>query len=53
MQFSKYVQRTALRATTVTDSRSDAVPTDETPGWVCDTDDAHFEGTAIYATSHV
>jgi hypothetical protein len=50
MQFSKYVQRAGLGATAVGDSRSDVVTTDETPGWVCDTDDTHFEGTAIYAT---
>jgi hypothetical protein len=53
MQFSKYVQRTGLRPTAVSDSRSDLVTTDETPGWVCDTDETHFEGTALYGTWHV
>jgi hypothetical protein len=53
MQFSNYVQRTGLHARAVGDSRSDFPPTGETPGWVCDTDATHFEGTAVYATWHV
>jgi hypothetical protein len=53
MQFSKYVQRTGLRATAVRDLRSDVVATGETPGWVCDIDATHFEGTAVYATWQV
>jgi hypothetical protein len=53
MQFSKYVQQTRLHAAAVGDRRSDGPPTGETPGWVCDTDETHFEGTAVYATSQV
>ena len=48
MQFSKYVQRAGSHARSATDWKSDSLQTDETPGWVCNTDEAHFEGTAVY-----
>ena len=47
MRFSKYARRGQLEVGG--DWRSDGPPTGEAPGWVCDTDPRHFEGTAVEA----
>jgi hypothetical protein len=53
MRFSKFARRAGLDVYDGDDSRSGFAPNGEKPGWVCDTDARHFEGTAVDTVWHV
>jgi hypothetical protein len=49
MRFSKFVPRPDLEAAAGGHSPWDPASSGETPGWVCNMDTEHFEGTAVDA----
>jgi hypothetical protein len=51
MQFSRFVQRPGLEAPAGGHSPWDPTANGETPGWVCNGNAEHFEGTAVDARS--
>ena len=51
MRFSKYARRGELEVGVLGDSSNALIR--ETPGWVCDADARHFEGTSVAAVWHV
>jgi hypothetical protein len=53
MRFSKSARRAGLEVYDGDDPRSSFVSNGETPGWVCDTDARHVEGTAVDTVWHV
>jgi hypothetical protein len=52
MRFSRFARRGGLDVNAVEDSTSDFPQNGETPGWVCNTNARHFEGTAVEAVWH-
>ena len=53
MQFSRYARRVGLEVRLVGDTGSSLPPVAEAAGWVCDTDQRHFEGTSVDAAWRV
>jgi hypothetical protein len=52
MRFSKFARRAGLDVYDGDDSRAGFAANGEKPGWVCDTDVRHFEGTALDTVWH-
>jgi len=53
MRFSNYARRVGLEVRVVGDTGSSVPSVAEAPGWVCDTDQRHFERTSVDAAWRV